>query len=118
MNPYDIALGALLHDIGKFMQRAYNPDDGLSPQSRNMAPFICPQRDGRPTHLHVLYTNEFLERLHFLPDGLDKSLIANLACYHHRPDDQQHAIIRDADCLASGMERQPESDDGYDQQQR
>lgn len=111
MNSYEIALGALLHDIGKFMQRAYPSGQGLGEQSRRMADFLCPQWEGRQSHFHVLYTNEFTEHLPFLPRGVNKSNVANLASYHHRPDTPEQAIIRDADHLSSGMDRLSESED-------
>lgn len=103
----EIALGALLHDIGKFSQRAHCGNEGLSPQSLGMESSICPTdwTSKRPTHRHVLYTNEFVENLPFLPEGLDKSRVANLASYHHRPDSSGQKIVSEADCLSSGMER-------------
>ncbi|MCL4215588.1 MAG: type III-A CRISPR-associated protein Cas10/Csm1 [Candidatus Hydrogenedentes bacterium] len=111
MNVYEIAIGALLHDIGKFMQRAHRPDDGLGPQSRGMENVLCPVFQGRYSHRHVLYTNEFVERLPFLPQGISKSHVANLASFHHRPETPEQVIIRDADHLSSGMDRQSDSED-------
>lgn len=111
MNTYEIALGALLHDIGKFMQRAHVPDEGLSDQSKRMADYLCPQWEGRQSHLHVLYTNEFTENLPFLPQSLNQSVVANLASYHHRPDSPEQRLIQEADHLSSDMDRQPDPED-------
>jgi CRISPR-associated protein Csm1 len=111
VNTYEIALGALLHDIGKFMQRAHAPEEGLGEQSKRMADYLCPQWEGRQTHRHVLYTNEFTERLAFLPQDINRSNVANLASYHHRPDTPEQTVIRDGDWLSSGMDRQPDSED-------
>lgn len=105
MNVGEITLGALLHDLGKFLQRAHEPGQGLSGQSRNLAEFICPVRDGRATHLHALYTNEFVENLAHLPRDINGSTVANLAAYHHRPDTPEQRIIAQADRLSAGMER-------------
>ena len=76
-----VILGALLHDIGKFMQRAEVP---LSEQSRGMENIICPVYNGIYSHKHVLWTNEFFEN--YFPSELKKKStidIGNLACYHH-----------------------------------
>ena len=73
---------------------------------------ICPTgKHGHSTHLHVLHTNEFTENLEFLPAALDRSQIANLASYHHRPDTPQQQLIAKADRLSSGMECQAYEDD-------
>ncbi len=114
MNVHEIALGALLHDIGKFMQRAHPPGQGLGAQSRGMADFICPSVNGRHSHQHVLYTNEFVETMPFTPPGLDKSAVANLASYHHRPDTEAQRFITEADRLSSGMEREEMQEDETD----
>ncbi len=109
----EIIIAGLLHDIGKFMQRAFKGLDILSPQSKNMESMLCPVRDNRYTHLHVLFTNEFCEKnLSNLPQSFDKTLMINLACYHHKPSDEQQKIIQEADWLSSGMERL--EDDSYE----
>lgn len=114
MNVHEIALGALLHDIGKFMQRAHPPGQGLGAQSRGMTDFICPSFNGRHSHQHVIYTNEFVENMPFTPPSLDKSAVANLASYHHRPDTGPQRIITEADHLSSGMEREEMQEDETD----
>ena len=96
----EILLGALLHDIGKLMQRAEVP---LSQQSRNMENMICPTFEGRHSHLHVIWTNEFFESfLKNIPDGIDKNATANLACYHHNADNELQLIVTKADRYSSG----------------
>ena len=57
----EMILSGLLHDIGKFMQRAFEGMNALSPQSRNMENMLCPLWEGRHSHYHVLFTNEFCE---------------------------------------------------------
>lgn len=118
MNAYETALGGLLHDIGKFMQRAHAPGTGLGGQSLGMREYVCPSYEGRHTHQHVLYTNEFMEKPWFLPVGLDRSAIANLASYHHRPDTKAHEMITLADRISSGMDREPDLDNEEDPRAR
>ncbi|NQT53745.1 HD domain-containing protein, partial [bacterium] len=110
MKTEEIALGALLHDIGKFLQRAHPPGTGLSEQSRRLQEMACPYWQGRSSHLHVLYTNEFVSGLPFLPDGVNLTNVANLATYHHRPDTLEQRIITEADRLSSAMEREAAED--------
>lgn len=113
MKVTEIALAALLHDIGKFSQRAFPSGEGLSPQSEAMKTLICPvAKAGHHTHLHVLYTNEFIETLPYLPPEFDKSFIANLATFHHRPETPEQELIARADRLSSGMERLDDAEGG------
>lgn len=104
-----ITLAALLHDIGKVGQRAHTELEGLSEGSRGLIEYLCPAHDaGFRTHLHVLYTNEFCERVlsQCMPNGLNISDIANLAAYHHRPQSgTAQELITIADHLSSSIER-------------
>ena len=108
-----VALAGLLHDIGKFLQRA---GVELCDQSKNMEGYLCPLFDGRYTHRHVLWTDHFFRKV------LDESLvqqvfgtlpaaanIANLAAYHHNPekDSSLQRLIQQADML-SAREREEE----------
>ncbi len=105
-----VILAGLLHDIGKFMQRAEIP---LSSQSKNMENTICPSFKGIHSHYHVLWTNEFFEKyfiksypqFSYLEDRKDN--LANLASYHHsdNPETSLQMIIQSADHLSSGMDR-------------
>lgn len=110
----EIYLAALLHDIGKFYQRAdkgYYSSDNLSEQSRRIAQQICPvTRAGYFSHQHVIWTNEFFENYQSLFQKFTKSNtgpdnIANLASYHHRPATLFQAMIQLADWWASGLDR-------------
>jgi CRISPR-associated protein Csm1 len=112
MQRYEVILGALLHDIGKFFQRSTPSDSELSSISKGMENMLCPSLQGRYTHRHVLFTNEFCDRyLKNLPKGLNKDSVTNLASYHHRPGNAEQEIIHKADMLSSGMER--EEDEEY-----
>jgi CRISPR-associated protein Csm1 len=98
MNPshrYELILGALLHDIGKFFQRASDSESILSDISRGMESTLCRVYQGRYTHRHVLFTNEFCDNIWgYLPPGLNKDSITNLASYHHRPDSREMSTRR------------------------
>ncbi len=108
---YEIILGALLHDIGKFYQRACSSESGLSEISRRMESTICPSVNGRYSYRHVLFTNEFCDQhLSYLPPGLDRNAVTNYASYHHRPDSPGQKIIQESDILSSGMEREADGD--------
>lgn len=99
----EIALAAFLHDVGKLLQRAEAP---LSEQARRMESQICPTYQGQASHLHVLWTNDFLdEHLSWLPPTLDRAFINQLASHHHRPSDPEHHLISQGDRLASGHDR-------------
>lgn len=115
-----LILAALLHDIGKFYQRADNrwdDDSQLSAYSRKLANDICPVNDtGKFGYQHVIWTNEFLEKvklkLEQIPDfkqhvygesSLDN--IFNFAPNHHSPKTELQAIISLADWWSAGIDR-------------
>src|SRR4030042_5196557 len=108
---YETILGALLHDIGKFYQRASFSESVLSEISQRMESTLCPLVNGRYSYRHVLFSNEFCDRyLSYLPGGLDRNAVTNYASYHHRPDLPAQRIIQEADRLSSGMEREVDQD--------
>ncbi|HXH02916.1 MAG TPA: type III-A CRISPR-associated protein Cas10/Csm1 [Candidatus Competibacteraceae bacterium] len=121
-----MALAALLHDFGKFAERArieaaeQKDSDGISRRDMNVQ-LYCPHFDGRPTHIHAAYTGiafDLVER-HFpelIGDDMtpfapwkdknaDDSLI-NAAAKHHRPETFLQWVIATADRMASGFERE------------
>ncbi len=113
-----VALAAMLHDLGKFAERARLECD--RERLEIWKQLDCPHWDGRPSHIHAAYTTagftaiEHLlpvrERMMALPfaspnePDADDSLI-NAAARHHRPDTFLQWIIATADRLASGFER-------------
>lgn len=119
-----VYLAALLHDIGKFYQRADKKlaDKGneLSEYSKRLADDICPINDkGRFGYQHVIWTNEFFEKfknvLYSVPgikqniwenDGSQFDSIANLACHHHKPQTLLQSMISLADWWSAGIDRQ------------
>ncbi|MCQ2275712.1 MAG: type III-A CRISPR-associated protein Cas10/Csm1 [Bacteroidales bacterium] len=115
-----IYLAALLHDIGKFYQRA---DVGSVNNSKflkehcKVESVFCPQYNGRYSHKHVLWTAQFIEDFspvfkNLVDSGLEdisvKDNLMNLAAAHHLSSEQLSdlgKIIKEADCLSSGMDR-------------
>jgi CRISPR-associated protein Csm1 len=120
----NIALAALLHDLGKMAER------GKIPVSRetldNNKHLYCPfhKEGGWFSHVHAAYSAIGIDLIEqWLPDlkkdkaypfggwsdegagGIDDSLI-NGAAKHHRPDTALQWIIAAADRLASGFERE------------
>jgi CRISPR-associated protein Csm1 len=108
-----VTLAGLLHDMGKFAQRAgmevtstYTEDNAGLYQPYN-------REQNRHTHLHALYTAAFIERFaEYLPALDDRfearsgdSLI-NLAAMHHKPETPLQWIVTQADRLGSGLDRQ------------
>ena len=121
-----VALAALLHDLGKFAERARIPEaqtkdaDGNTRRDLNTQ-LYCPSPKGRHTHIHAAYTAiafDLLERdfpelvgeemTPFAPwrnKNADDSII-NAAARHHRPETFLQWVIATADRLASGFERE------------
>lgn len=103
-----VVLGALLHDIGKFMQRAELEKE--FPEIKENYDDFCPQNEyGKPAYLHAAHTAYFIDR--YFPDGLcDKTELYNAARHHRNPAGD---IYKEADRLSSGSDRQ-ESEDAID----
>ena len=115
-----IYLAALLHDIGKFYQRA---DTGsvktskvLNEHCKDEGSF-CPQYKGVYSHKHVLWTAQFIDEnkpvfQKLIGDDLsnlsNKDNLINIAAGHHLSKEQlsdSGKIIKEADSLSSGMDR-------------
>jgi len=78
-SPDEVTLGALLHDIGKFMQRAHGTIADLPGRSREMDNVLCPLREGRYSHKHILWTDAFFEWMEgkglSFPQGVDRQQV-------------------------------------------
>lgn len=96
----DIYIAALLHDIGKFWQRDYtsNWNNLVNRETAELLTNI--DQNGNPTHDHVLWTFKFLENFQNV-----FGKIAMLSARHHKPDNEDEAIIQLADWWASGIDR-------------
>lgn len=106
-----VALAGLLHDIGKFMQRA-ELEKVHSEIIDNYGGF-CPLNDKKHySYLHAAHTAYFIDK--FIPENLfDKTELTELyngARHHKNPPGD---IYKEADCLSAGMDRHPpETDEG------
>ncbi len=94
-----VVLSALLHDIGKFAQRAKRP------YSKEMQETYL-KNSG---YWHTLYTDYFIENDFPLPAYLevDRGKIARIASAHHRPDEENlsEMAIALGDRLSAGTDR-------------
>lgn len=117
-----IYLAALLHDIGKFYQRADNPysdkRNDLSEPVKNMADLICPMNEnGYFGYQHTVWTLQFLTEIEAnlkkipnfsqnLFDGeKNQDTIFQLASFHHKPSTELQALISLADWWSAGVDR-------------
>jgi CRISPR-associated protein Csm1 len=108
---YTVALAGLLHDVGKFAERAGME---VSQLYRNDNEHLYqPHYEGRSSHKHALYSAAFIERFSALLPKLDDAAVArsgdsliNLAAMHHKPETPLQWIITQADRLSSGLDRQ------------
>ena len=98
-----LVLSALLHDIGKFAQRAKRP------YSQEMEGEYLTSFKGRQGHWHTVYSDNFIENDLPLPERLQeqRSKIARTASAHHRPNETSLAemAISIADRLSAGSDR-------------
>ncbi|MDQ3846612.1 MAG: hypothetical protein M3342_21760, partial [Bacteroidota bacterium] len=115
-----IYLAGLLHDIGKFYQRA--DENGaakstiLSSTTKELDRTLCPVYNGNYSHKHVLWTAQFFEDfeqhlklyLSFTPEFTYGDLL-NLSAAHHSPSTFLQKLIQKADHYSSGADR---SEDG------
>lgn len=106
-----ILLAALLHDIGKFWQRAdsgnsYKSSAALSQETKDLARVICP-RDPREKKYekfrcqHALWTYQFFQDYFRRPE----SGLAECSAKHHLPDTFEQQLVQLADWWSAGMER-------------
>ncbi|RLB33310.1 MAG: type III-A CRISPR-associated protein Cas10/Csm1 [Deltaproteobacteria bacterium] len=108
-----VVLGALLHDIGKFMQRAEVPCRYLNDENEMQRVCKYNKQGGYFSHKHSLWTVDFFEkyglRFPLLLSAFENpdDNLANFASKHHNPDTPLQWIIAEADRLSSGMDRMP-----------
>ncbi len=115
-------LAALLHDIGKFYQRAdtgaVHSSKYIKEETRKLEAIICPLYDGSYSHKHVLWTAQFISDYENVFNNLlqkaklsglnSNQKLLQLAAAHHLKPEQlsfEGRIIREADHLSSGMDR-------------
>ena len=112
---HKIYTAALLHDIGKFYQRAdvFNRDkssyfEQLEQTYREAEPFLCPKYNDNYSHKHVLWTAQFIEKILNYHERLapsDDPGILLMAVMHHKPAHLHEHIITLADHLSSSADR-------------
>ncbi len=101
----EIVLAALLHDIGKFLQRRQS-GSYKSPDKEN----ICPMDKNKNyyTHIHSLFTDGYLQKMNddgLFPENVNGERVQILASKHHLPATAMQYIIAKADWLSSGCDR-------------
>ena len=114
---HDVAIGALLHDIGKLLQRSSSMR--LTEEQKGRASDMLPVYKGRHSHWHALWTDAFFDWVETeglpWPKDVGPDWVRDLAVYHHRPlqayPEAPERIVTElvtvADRLASGYERRP-----------
>jgi len=115
---YNIILAALLHDIGKFKQRAYGGVEH-SKFPKSMQGIVLPNK---LSHRHALWTYDFFEN-DLTPIILDAKLkspefdwnkIKLLAAKHHNPEERTgEQIISDADRISASTDRVNDDENHY-----
>lgn len=107
-------LAGLLHDIGKFAERAgMTLPDGY--RANNEA-VLLPEYQGRYSHVHALYSAAFIEKhqevFHGLFSAIDRlegggeDNLRNLAARHHKPESAGEWVVALADRISSGLDRE------------
>ena len=113
-----VYLAALLHDIGKFWQRADKSNSKnssyLSDKVKRLESVYCPSRKNVYTHKHVLWTSQFFETYSAIIPSENIQLnsintsVQQLASAHHNPTNTLESIIQIADHYSSGVDRSKE----------
>lgn len=105
----EVALGAMLHDIGKFMQRAHGGPDALSREVRARESVILPVFDHRYSYWHALWSDAFFDwaarKAPRLRIGIDWDRVRDAAVFHHKPDKPWHWLAVEGDRLSAGIDR-------------
>jgi len=110
-----IALAGLLHDIGKFAQRAHAQGADIDISDIDFQLFCPKNQKGDFTHKHAGYTAKVLGD-YIVEKQQDKKRIVKantldgkfteISAKHHVPETDEQWIVAAADRLASGFERE------------
>ena len=109
----NVILGALLHDIGKFWQRAepYGSLDKstfLENSTKSIIGDFCPKYKQNYSHKHSAWTYQFFVSFEMwcYNNGLSgEDSVINIAAKHHNPTTVIQEIIQKADWISAGMDR-------------
>lgn len=114
----ETALGGLLQDIGKFMQRAHGSLRHMAPAARARESVVLPSDGhGGYSHKHALWTEAFFEWMEAqglsFPQGVNLHRVRDMAVFHHKPDTFGALgwLAAEADRLSSGMDRKRKDED-------
>lgn len=113
-----LSVAALLHDIGKFAQRAQKQEY----RSGNDEALILPLMEGgKYSHQHALYTLGFLEKhlkelIRWI--DIDTNKIAFAAGRHHKPENPIEYCIALGDQASSGIDRKKLEQDRIKKQEK
>lgn len=124
-NREKVYLAALLHDIGKFYQRAdksFNDKQNcLSVESKKIADYLCPLNEqGNFGYQHCVWTHQFLQdqekQMKQVP-GLVENVferemqdsVFQLTAFHHKPSTELQALISMADWWSAGIDRRTQN---------
>jgi|GEM_PF-2463158 len=105
-----IAIAALLHDIGKFYQRASDPKE-ITEKDKE---YVCPYNNKKNyyEYQHAAFTSKFYDlnkKIFNIFD--DYTQIRELSSMHHNPGSLLQNIIKFSDCASAGVDRAPVEDD-------
>jgi CRISPR-associated protein Csm1 len=101
-----VSLAALLHDVGKFAQRA-EADPERYRNISNLGEFCLTDARGVTSYHHAAYTWQFIEdHLNWLTlVGAEEGNVAQWAARHHKPSNTWDWVVAEADRLSAGMDR-------------
>jgi len=109
----NVILAGLLHDIGKFWQRAepeaaMRKSQFLKQDTKNIIGDFCPKNNQRYSHIHSAWTYQFLasyEDYCYKNLLTDEQSLISIASKHHNPRTVIQEIIQKSDWISAGMDR-------------
>lgn len=110
-----IILGALLHDIGKMMQRAKLKFKSSTTEAQETLLCLFDKEKNYYIHRHVLWTWDFFEA--YWPKDLLRNIfpqidiIKEITSHHHNPLTETHKLLQKADWISAAVDSQPRPDD-------
>ncbi|RKD31282.1 type III-A CRISPR-associated protein Cas10/Csm1 [Thermohalobacter berrensis] len=109
---YQIALAALVHDIGKIMQRA---KEKIKSSLKGQENVFCKYTNNYYSYKHSLYTVQFIED--YLNNILAEEYL-KVSAKHHVPETELEKIVARADRLSAGLDRREYEDINNEESKR